>query len=151
VKSGISSEGWKLEAAGLAWFLVAGALVATGCASSPKYRSTEVAQPGQGARTGFYAKGYASYYGREFHGKKTASGEVYNMYAMTAAHRTLPFGTVVEVENLDNGKKVVVRINDRGPFIPGRILDLSRAAARKLGMIGDGTALVRLRILKWGR
>jgi rare lipoprotein A len=73
------------------------------------------------------------------------------MYAMTAAHRTLPFGTIVEVENLKNGRKIMVKINDRGPFIPGRILDLSRGAAEKLGMVVDGTVQVTLRIKKWGK
>ena len=97
-----------------------------------------------------YATGVASYYGKKFHGRKTASGEVYDMYAMTAAHRTLPFGTIVEVENKKNGRKILVKINDRGPFIPGRIIDLSKGAAQKLSMIVDGTAVVALRIKKWG-
>ncbi|HTQ58225.1 MAG TPA: septal ring lytic transglycosylase RlpA family protein [Bryobacteraceae bacterium] len=91
--------------------------------------------------------GIASWYGHPFHGRATTSGEIYDMEQMTAAHRTLPFGTVVRVHDLDNQKTVDVRINDRGPFVDGRIIDLSHAAARAIQMIGPGTALVRLEIL----
>ena len=84
----------------------------------------------------------ASWYGPDFHGRQTANGEKYDMNAMTAAHRTLPFNTMVLVENLDNGRSVKVRINDRGPFAKGRIIDLSKAAAEKMDMIGPGTARV---------
>jgi len=93
---------------------------------------------------GFVQTGYASWYGWHFHGRKTASGEIYNMYAYTAAHKTLPMNTLVEVINLRNGRHVVVRINDRGPFVKGRIIDLSYAAARKLGMLKTGTAPVKI-------
>ncbi len=93
---------------------------------------------------GFREEGYASWYGPGFHGKRTASGEPYNMYAMTAAHKILPMNTYVRVENLKNHRSVVVRINDRGPFVKNRIIDLSYAAAKRLGMIGDGTARVRI-------
>ncbi len=93
-------------------------------------------------------EGIASWYGRPFDGRRTSSGEIYNMHAMTAAHRTLPFGTLVRVHDLENGKSVVVRINDRGPFVEGRIIDLSYAAATAMGM--PGTALVRLHILNEG-
>ncbi len=93
-------------------------------------------------------EGIASWYGHPFHGRPTASGEIYSMYAMTAAHRTLPFGTDVRVHDLENGKSVDVRINDRGPFVEGRIIDLSYAAAQAMGM--PGTALVRLEILGYG-
>lgn len=95
-------------------------------------------------------EGLASYYGAEFHGRQTANGDIYNMYAMTAAHRTLPFNTWILVTNLDNGKQVTVRINDRGPFIKGRIIDLSYGAAQKIGMVGIGTAKVRLEVLELG-
>jgi rare lipoprotein A len=95
-------------------------------------------------------KGYASWYGKEYHGKMTSNGEIYNMYDLTAAHRSLPFNSLVEVKNLENGKKVVVRINDRGPFVRGRIIDLSYAAAQKLGIIGPGTAKVSLKVIKVG-
>lgn len=97
---------------------------------------------------GWTQTGMASWYGNPFHGRQTASGEVYDMDRMTAAHQTLPFGTRVRVENLDNGSTVVVRINDRGPFVKGRILDVSRRAARELGMIGPGTARVRITVLE---
>jgi rare lipoprotein A len=86
----------------------------------------------------------ASWYGYPYHGRRAASGEIYDMEKLTAAHRTLPFGSLVRVENLENGRRVQVRINDRGPFVEGRIIDLSRAAARALGMLGPGTARVRL-------
>jgi rare lipoprotein A len=91
--------------------------------------------------------GTASWYGDPHHGRKTASGEVFDKTELTAAHRTLPLGTRVRVTNLDNGRSVVVRINDRGPFKRGRIIDLSQEAARQLGGIGDGVFRVRLDVL----
>lgn len=93
------------------------------------------------------ATGIASWYGPKFHGKYTSNGEIYNMYAMTAANKTLPMNTMVRVTNLKNGKQVIVRINDRGPFVDNRIIDLSNAAARKIDMIGTGTAPVRLEVI----
>lgn len=92
-------------------------------------------------------RGTASWYGGKFHGRLTANGERYDMYGMTAAHKKLPFGTLLEVRNLDNGRVCRVRVNDRGPFVRGRILDLSRAAAEELGMIGPGTAQVELALI----
>ncbi|HAF70150.1 MAG: Rare lipoprotein A [Acetothermia bacterium 64_32] len=92
--------------------------------------------------------GIASWYGPGFHGKATASGEPYDMYAFTAAHKTLPFGTVVRVVDLATGRSVVVRINDRGPFVAGRIIDLSYAAAEALGIVAQGTARVGLVVLR---
>jgi rare lipoprotein A len=92
-------------------------------------------------------RGVASWYGPKFDGRPTASGERFDMYAMTAAHRSLPFGTVLEVRNLDNGKTCRVRVNDRGPFVRGRIVDLSFAAARALDMVGPGTARVELAVV----
>jgi rare lipoprotein A len=91
--------------------------------------------------------GIASWYGKDFHNRKTASGEKFDMYAFTAAHRTLPMPTYISVVNLENNKSVVVKVNDRGPFSKGRILDLSYAAAQKLGMVDSGTAKVRITIL----
>ncbi|MDP8242679.1 MAG: septal ring lytic transglycosylase RlpA family protein [Candidatus Hinthialibacter antarcticus] len=91
--------------------------------------------------------GTASWYGPKFHGRRTANGERFNMNAMTAAHPSLPFNTRLRVTNLDNGRKCIVRINDRGPFKGGRIVDLSRAAARKLDFERDGLAKVRLEVL----
>lgn len=92
-------------------------------------------------------EGRASWYGPNFHGKLTANGERYDMRKLTAAHRTLPFNTILKVKNLDNGQEVMVRINDRGPFAKNRIIDLSRAAAKKIDMIGSGTARVALMLM----
>lgn len=92
--------------------------------------------------------GYATWYGKEFHGRKTASGEIYDMYGLTAAHRTLPFNTWVEVTDLETGRSVVVRINDRGPVPKERIIDLSYGAARRIGLDKKGVARVRLRVLR---
>lgn len=94
--------------------------------------------------------GVASWYGPNFHGKATANGEIFDMDALTAAHRTLPFNTVVLVENRDNGQSVIVRINDRGPYVGNRIIDLSRRAARDIDMIGSGTANVELFLVEEG-
>lgn len=93
-------------------------------------------------------RGMASWYGPGFHGNRTASGERFNQYAMTAAHRYLPFGTVVRVTNLNNGRFVEVRINDRGPFIQGRIIDLSIGAAETIGMIDNGVAPVSVEVVR---
>jgi len=99
---------------------------------------------------GFVQRGIASWYGTKFHGRDTSSGEVYNMHAMTAAHKTLPIPVYVHVKNLDNGSSTVVRVNDRGPFVSGRIIDLSYAAAKKLGVDGPGTANVEISVLAAG-
>ena len=99
---------------------------------------------------GYVERGIASWYGRKFHGRRTASGEPYDMYRMTAAHRTLPLPSYVRVTNLENGRSVVVRVNDRGPFHPNRIIDLSYAAAARLGMLERGTALVEVRAITPG-
>lgn len=96
---------------------------------------------------GFVQEGVASWYGKQFHGRKTSNGEVYDMYAMTAAHKTLPMGVYVRVSNLENGRQATVRVNDRGPFVKNRIIDLSYAAARELGVDGPGTARVRVEAL----
>ncbi|MDH3359837.1 MAG: septal ring lytic transglycosylase RlpA family protein [Desulfobulbaceae bacterium] len=93
---------------------------------------------------GFEQRGLASWYGNPFHGRKTSNGETYNMHEMTAAHKTLPMNTRLLVKNLENDKEVVVRINDRGPFVRGRVIDLSNAAAKKLGVVAKGTAKVKL-------
>jgi len=94
--------------------------------------------------TGFRQRGIASWYGADFHGKKTSNGEIYDMYAWTAAHKTLPLGTYVRVRNLENNRRVEVRINDRGPFVQGRIVDLSYTAAKEIGIVGPGTARVEV-------
>ena len=122
--------------------LVLLALAAGGCATQ-KQRARE-------GHPGFRETGIASWYGPGFHGKRTANGEVYDMHGVTAAHKHLPFGTVVEVENLENGKRVQVRINDRGPFIRGRIIDLSKGAAAQIDLVRAGVAKVNLRIVRTG-
>ncbi|MGE8363104.1 septal ring lytic transglycosylase RlpA family protein [Pseudomonas sp.] len=119
----------------LSLLLVCLALLLSGCASS-RY-----------SLDGTSAEGQASYYGARHHGNKTASGERFDQNALTAAHRTLPFGTRVQVTNLNNGRTVVVRINDRGPFTKGRIIDLSRRAAEQIDMIRSGIVPVRLQPL----
>ncbi len=96
---------------------------------------------------GFVEQGVASWYGKDFHGRKTSNGEVYDMHAMTAAHKTLPMNVYLKVTNLDSGRSAVVRINDRGPFVKSRIIDLSYAAATELGVVGPGTAPVRIEAL----
>ncbi len=103
-------------------------------------------------RAGYYKEGYterglASWYGKDFHGRKTANGEVYDMYKLTAAHKTLPLGVYARVTNLENGKEIKVKVNDRGPFIRGRFLDLSYGAAKELGMVEAGVGKVELEII----
>jgi rare lipoprotein A len=115
----------------------------SGCARVGTPGAAQAATP----REGWAQDGVASWYGEDYHGRTTASGETYDMEAMTAAHRTLPFGTRVRVLNRDNGRTVEVRINDRGPFIGGRIIDLSRRAARDLGMMESGIASARITIV----
>jgi rare lipoprotein A len=95
-------------------------------------------------------EGVASYYAGDFHGKRTSNGETFDMNALTAAHRTFPFGTKVRVTNLENDKSVIVRVNDRGPFKEGRIVDLSLGAAKAIDLVQTGTARVKLEVLQWG-
>ena len=115
--------------------------------SSCAHRTARVNPPVAPARLGMTETGVASWYGIPYHGRHSASGEIYDMEQLTAAHRDLPFQTWVEVTNLSNGKQVDVRINDRGPFVKGRILDLSQAAARDIDMLRAGTARVRLKVI----
>lgn len=100
---------------------------------------------------GFVEKGIASWYGTKFHGRRTSSGETYDMYAMTAAHKNLPLPTYVEVTNLKNGKQIIVKVNDRGPFHENRIIDLSYTAATKLDIVKNGTGLVEIRVVGPGQ
>lgn len=100
--------------------------------------------------SGYHERGIASWYGTKFHGRQTANGERYDMYGMSAAHKTLPLPCYVEVTNLDNGRRAIVRVNDRGPFHEGRIIDLSYAAASKLDVLKHGTARVEVRVLDPG-
>jgi rare lipoprotein A len=99
---------------------------------------------------GFRQKGIASWYGKKFHGRRTSSGETYDMYAMTAAHKSLPLPTYAEVINLNNNRRIIVRINDRGPFHENRIIDLSYTAAQKLDIVKNGTGLVEIRVIETG-
>ncbi len=134
--------------------------VLLGCTTSPRYtRGGKAVRPSTHTKkqTHTYSKklagkktliGIASYYGPGFHGKTTANGERFNMHELTAAHKTLPFNTRVRVTNLNNKKSVVVRINDRGPYKKGRIIDLSKGAAKKIGLLQTGTAKVNVEILK---
>jgi rare lipoprotein A len=150
-------------------FIVAAALFASGCshhayspqppASTPEATQPSTTRPsssrpsnppprGKPAIPGEYVEeGVASWYGDPFNGHRTSNGEVYDMYQFTAAHRTLPFGVVLRVTNLSNGKQTEVRINDRGPFVGNRIIDLSLSAARAIEMVGPGTAQVRIEML----
>ncbi|MHB1050937.1 MAG: septal ring lytic transglycosylase RlpA family protein [Bacteroidota bacterium] len=144
-------------------FVVAAVLmvfVGLGCASSPRFvkqRSSEPAAgsvsvaPSSSPSRPAVSEGIASYYAHDFHGKKTANGEIFNMRALTAAHRSYPFNTKMRVTNLDNGRTVIVRVNDRGPFKLERITDLSLGAAEALDMTKTGTAKVRLEVLEWGK
>ena len=128
--------------AGRAWVFLLLLLAASGfggCAGSPARHA--------GYPVGYVERGVASWYGPGFHGNRTANGERYDMHRLTAAHRTLPLGSVAQVRSLSNGRTVTVRINDRGPFARGRIIDLSLAAAEGLAMIGQGTDRVEVRVI----
>ncbi|MFQ6618874.1 MAG: septal ring lytic transglycosylase RlpA family protein [Fidelibacterota bacterium] len=137
-------------------FIIFILLFLTGCSSRPRFK----ADAGGGKEPTKYKLdsaswkaveiGIASFYGSEFHGKKTASGETFNMYELTAAHPEYPFGTLLKVTNLENSRSVQVKVNDRGPFVKGRILDLSYAAALKLGFVNKGTAKVKIEVVKLG-
>ncbi len=123
-------------------------LIFSACSLTPKKPAPGSPAPVQELELGFYQKGIASWYGRPFHGHATASGEIYDMNGLTAAHKQLPLGTRVLVTDLENQRQVEVVINDRGPFVKNRIIDLSKKAAQKLDMIVKGTAMVRLDILE---
>ncbi len=123
------------------------ALVAVSCSFGSKSSNYATPPPGSGVPKLSSQVVTASWYGPDFHGKLTASGERYDMDAMTAAHKTLPFGTRLRVTRISNKKSVLVTVTDRGPFVKGRGLDLSRAAAKRLDMLGPGTARVRLKVL----
>ena len=137
--------------------LLISSLIIIGCSSSQRFgKEDSDSKPGynEGNDENFTiletVEGVASYYSDEFHGRKTANGETYDMYELTAAHKTYPFNTEVRVTNLSNGKSIVLRITDRMPGYKGRIIDVSFQAARELGMIISGIADVKLEVLKWG-
>lgn len=114
------------------------------CVSAPRVEPPPAAKKTPVEKPAVLATGLASYYGGVFHGRLTASGERFDKEAMTAAHRTLPFGTCVRVQRVDNARSVRVRVNDRGPFKPGRVIDISEGAARRIGLINEGLTKVRL-------
>ena len=127
----------------------------TSCTVSPRYGSSSQVNNKKKikynkVKSGEVLRGVSSWYGPNFHGKLTANGEVYDMYGVTAAHKTLTLNTVVRVTNLDNGKSLILRINDRGPYVDGRILDCSFGAAKKLGFHEQGTANVEIKIIEEG-
>jgi len=125
-----------------------GSVLLAGCGTgSPRFSSTPAVEPWSGSTE---LEGLASYYAEEFNGRLTANGETFDMNALTAAHRSFPFGTLLRITNVENGKSVVVRVNDRGPFVEGRIIDLSLGAAKAVDMIQHGTALVKIDILELG-
>ncbi len=123
-------------------------LLITSCGPSERFSSAVTPGSPEGPHE---LSGLASYYADDFHGKTTANGEVFDMEALTAAHRTLPFGSVLRVTNLENGKEVTVRVNDRGPFVGDRVIDLSLAAARELGLEASGVAKVSIDVLEMGQ
>ncbi len=123
------------------------------CSPSARYASHQnnpPVAPKMDANVGMVFYGEASYYADKFHGRKTANGEVFDMYKISAAHKTLPFNTILQVINLDNQKSVIVRVNDRGPYKKGRVLDLSYRAAQEIDMISSGVARVKIKIVKMG-
>ena len=147
------------------FILVLIGVLCVNCAPSPRYKSgkSSITTPKQEKKKSdkqnktpsfnkskMVYKGISSYYGPKFHGKLTANGEIFDMYGVTAAHKEFPFNTVTRVTNEKNGKSLIIRINDRGPYIDGRILDCSFGAAKKLGFVGEGTAPVKIEILEWG-
>lgn len=128
--------------------LAAFVLIAIALSSCAHKKKTAAHVPAAPVRPGYTETGVASWYGYPYHGRQASNGEIYDMEKMTAAHRTLPFNTWVRVENLNNRKTVDVRIIDRGPFVDGRIIDLSHAAARQIDLLGPGTGRVRLVVIK---
>lgn len=141
-------------------------LVLLGCSSTPRFAERDEQKSTKGQQQSdksneqrthsatekvlLTVEGIASYYADDFHGKQTSNGETFDMNAFTAAHRTFPFGTKIRVTNLANNKSVIVRVNDRGPFKEGRIMDLSLKAAKIIDLIRTGTGRVRLEVLEWG-
>jgi rare lipoprotein A len=123
-------------------------LFCIGCSGTSRYGGASPTEDQDTSLSSFRQTGIASYYAEEFDGRTTANGERYDMHALTAAHRTLPFNTRVKVTNLSNSLEVVVRINDRGPYKNDRVIDLSLAAAEKIGLIGPGTAEVEIAVMK---
>ena len=142
--------------------LIITAILCNACSNSPRYRAGSDSPkniktknlPELKTKTSVkhrrIMKGISSFYAEDFHGKLTANGEVYDMYGLTAAHKTLPLNTIVRVTNLANSKSLILRINDRGPYIKGRILDCSYGAAKKLDFVNQGTTEVKIEVIEWG-
>ena len=131
----------------LRFFGFSGSLLALLCVCSCGKKHAPSAGAMTRVKLGYQQRGIASWYGDPYHGRRTASGETYDMEQFTAAHPRLPFGVTTRVQNLSNGKSVDVRINDRGPFVHGRIIDLSRAAARQIDLLGPGVTRVRIKVI----
>ena len=138
-------------------------LIINACSAAPRYTSDESKSPiksniktpslsakNKNNKHRRVMKGVSSFYAEDFHGKLTANGEVYDMYGLTAAHKTLPLNTIVRVTNLLNNKSLILRINDRGPYVKGRILDCSYGAAKKLDFVKNGTTDVKIEVIEWG-
>lgn len=130
-------------------------LFTTSCTVSPRYGASNQVNNKKNIKnnrikSNGVLRGVSSWYGPNFHGKLTANGEVFDQYGVTAAHKNLPLGTVARVTNIDNGKSVVLRINDRGPYVGNRILDCSYGAAKKLDFVNSGTTKVRIEVIEWG-
>ena len=138
-------------------------LIINACSPAPRYTSDESKRPiksniktpslsakNKNIKHRRVMKGVSSFYAEDFHGKLTANGEVYDMYGLTAAHKTLPLNTIVRVTNLLNNKSLILRINDRGPYVKGRILDCSYGAAKKLDFVKNGTTDVKVEVIEWG-
>ena len=140
----VAIPGYDLEMISMEDVIVPGSLIKSRIGNPDSYVEFGERYKVLQSSNGFREKGLASWYGIDFHGRDTSSGEVYDMYEMTAAHKTLPLPTYVRVSNLDNGRSSIVKVNDRGPFIEGRIIDLSYAAAYRLGITGPGTANVEI-------
>ncbi len=127
----------------LLWMVFCSSIFMVGCGKKSAPKTASMPR----VKIGYEQRGVASWYGNPYHGRATASGEIYDMEKFTAAHQRLPFGVTTRVENLTNGKSVDVKINDRGPFVKGRVIDLSRAAARKIDLLGPGIVKVRLKVI----
>ncbi|MBC8214081.1 MAG: septal ring lytic transglycosylase RlpA family protein [Candidatus Marinimicrobia bacterium] len=140
--------------------ILIGTFFVLSCSPAPRYRTgsltpkspkkTEAPKLSKTNKSKKLFTGMSSYYGKDFHGKLTANGEIFDMYGLTAAHKTLPLNTIVRVTNLNNDKSLILRINDRGPYIAGRILDCSYGAAKKLGFVSAGVTKVKIEVIEWG-
>ncbi|MFC1550167.1 septal ring lytic transglycosylase RlpA family protein [Candidatus Neomarinimicrobiota bacterium] len=129
-------------------------IIMIGCTNAPRYTTPDhrgkISKAVPLSKVGMTQRGISSYYAEKFHGKLTASGEVYDMYGISAAHQTLPLNTIIRVTNLENKKSIILRINDRGPFVKNRILDCSYGAALKLGFVKKGTTKVKIEVIELG-